>query len=1323
MKKLLLFFAAVGVALTSVAQLNQVVLEPYTMTVGTQPAGTTTYRLYAEMNQATDKLTAIFATLGCHPFDISTTTSFHNDGFGSVLGSQINTGFFGFFPFYEADSWVTVGAANNMTPGAADVATVATVPANPYTGSVGTVAAGVSLAAEDAVIYTLPTSATALPVGPNNRILLGQFTTSGDITYNLNLQVFVGGDQANGRVDYVASVPCIGATITAPTGFEAACPSCVFPPVVVDVEGCTDPAACNYDANATLDNGTCEFVSCAGCTNAGACNYDAAATIDDGSCEFTSCAGCTDVNAINYNAAATIDDASCIVPTCAPTVADNYTYCYNNFDATTFTFVGANPGDEVIVVFNAGVVEVDWDVLTIYDGANTSGAVLFSGDGDMTGLVAVSTTGALTIEIIADNTFSCVTGQITPQLDFDIYCGILDNPGCTDVAACNYDATATSDDGSCVFPVANDLAAGAIAISGAGTITIDNTAACQNEGLNGSCHFSGDAEQSSIWYTFTTTADAEISFETVNPVGWTDTQFVVYDAAFNEVACDDDNGGGLLSLLNLACGSLPAGTYFLQVDGYNGQVGTVDLNYSISELACQFVLGCTDVNAVNYNAAATLDDGTCIVPSCAPTTPDNYTYCYGDNESTLITYVAAPGEQVTIFFNSGALESCCDDLNIYDGIGNGGALLTSVTGDISGLAVTSTTGAITLEILSDSSVSCAAGSVCCSAGFDYDVYCGTLAVLGCTDPAATNYDAAATVDDGSCIFCNDNLVEVSVVNGSFPEEIVWEMFDGGGVSIASGDGFSADFALCLVSGCYSFDISDTFGDGWNGGSLEISVNGSAFASLTVLNADDFNVLTVYLDFGNSGLCPVLGCTDPTACNYDAAATLDDGSCVAGPCINELPALAYALPVNGLGVCAGLSGDVNEATIASPEATYRTSALDLWYSFVATTSGARIEFNTGDFDALIELQDASNNPLDIEDVVFVNGGEVLNIGNLTAGDTYLVRVAPFFATTGPAPFDICVQAIPDTRCDYGAGPYSLCNLFKADWVSADDYIFHFTSQTSGITYDYQSGGANTFVVLSNVAGLGWDDTYDVSIDAVWNLNDGNGDAEDIAVLGDEPCAITVDPAPATQLRASDNQANYGPHFLGDFVAATPFVCGVVDWSWVFSNTDGSQLPITHLRGSSNRFLRLNTVPGLVPGAVYEVTVSPIFANGSTTAPGVVELLSIIGPVEMEGTIASPVVIEEDAQRVDVTDVTAAALYPNPNNGELVYINVNNIASDVERITVDIYNNMGALVISEQIAVTGANMQNVMSLNGLASGIYTVNIVAGADVQSERLVIQK
>lgn len=85
-----------------------------------------------------------------------------------------------------------------------------------------------------------------------------------------------------------------------------------------EIFGCTYLKACNYDPDATEDDGSClfEFLedSCSGCTDTLACNFAPNATEDDGSCEYESCVGCTDYNACNYEADNTNDDGSCVYP-------------------------------------------------------------------------------------------------------------------------------------------------------------------------------------------------------------------------------------------------------------------------------------------------------------------------------------------------------------------------------------------------------------------------------------------------------------------------------------------------------------------------------------------------------------------------------------------------------------------------------------------------------------------------------------------------------------------------------------------------------------------------------------------------------------------------------------------------------------------------------------------------------------------------------------------------------------------------------------------------------------------------------------------------
>ena len=95
--------------------------------------------------------------------------------------------------------------------------------------------------------------------------------------------------------------------------------SAVFPPFVPEppvtpegpepIYGCTSPVADNYNPEATVDDGSCQY-SYGGCMDPEAYNYNPDADYDDGSCSYVH--GCTNPAAINYTPDATVDDGSCI---------------------------------------------------------------------------------------------------------------------------------------------------------------------------------------------------------------------------------------------------------------------------------------------------------------------------------------------------------------------------------------------------------------------------------------------------------------------------------------------------------------------------------------------------------------------------------------------------------------------------------------------------------------------------------------------------------------------------------------------------------------------------------------------------------------------------------------------------------------------------------------------------------------------------------------------------------------------------------------------------------------------------------------------------
>ena len=148
-------------------------------------------------------------------------------------------------------------------------------------------------------------------------------------------------------------------------------------------------------------------------------------------------------------------------------------------------------------------------------------------------------------------------------------------------------------------------------------------------------------------------------------------------------------------------------------------------------------------------------------------------------------------------------------------------------------------------------------------------------INGCTDSLANNYDPSANFDDGSC--CYGDVLTIDITTDNYPQDISWQVVDQNGVVLSSINAASLTSAntsytwdVCLsASECYDFIISDSYGDGlccnYGNGSYSVSVNGSLVGSGAAFTSSD-TVSSV-----GSCVASVLGCSNPTATNYDPTA--------------------------------------------------------------------------------------------------------------------------------------------------------------------------------------------------------------------------------------------------------------------------------------------------------------------------------------------------------------------------------------------------------------------------------------------------------------------
>ena len=243
--------------------------------------------------------------------------------------------------------------------------------------------------------------------------------------------------------------------------------------------------------------------------------------------------------------------------------------------------------------------------------------------------------------------------------------------------------------------------------------------------------------------------------------------------------------------------------------------------------------------ACNYNVNALEDDGTCITISTSDFEANYSAIYYGqtyeENGSVQSSFLVAFNEDGTANYSDQVQVplnttytfnySVCGEESpyIYSDSDDYTGTWNAETNIISGFAPNSRTFIIQLAVygcMDELAINYDSLAVLEDNSCEY--------IVGCTDTVAENYNPEATVESGTCFYvCDDNqnMVVMNLLTDGFPAETSWELSILNGESFFFKDGYTQQLTLVVDSVCVpgdeyiTFNIYDTYGDGLSHGGV------------------------------------------------------------------------------------------------------------------------------------------------------------------------------------------------------------------------------------------------------------------------------------------------------------------------------------------------------------------------------------------------------------------------------------------------------------------------------------------------------------------------
>lgn len=437
-------------------------------------------------------------------------------------------------------------------------------------------------------------------------------------------------------------------------------------------------------------------------------------------------------------------------------------------------------------------------------------------------------------------------------------------------------------------------------------------------------------------------------------------------------------------------------------------------------------------------------------------------------------------------------------------------------------------------------------------------------------------------------------------------------------------------------------------------------------------------------------------------------------------------------------CYPINGNTAGAS-DSPESA--ATGPDSWYRFVAQSTAVSITLSSAIVDDVIELYQK----VGLSYVLMAGGTENassgagdferLNYTGLTPGTTYYISVGAASGSTGGA-FTLCIQNLMPSGCSYTTpvGGFGLCSSYKAIYRGSTaqgvTYDFNFTGVGGGASGTTSVSGTNGLISLANSSlALRYGGIYNVQVNANYALQNSAGATENITVNGTATgncSSVTMAAQPNVEVKlaqrcpASLLRSNY---LIATPVAGSTNACGAINYTYEFTPIDAcggtsTGLATEHTTALPNPYLGLGVLPIQPNPGSWRIRIRPNFSYGNGTYGPSQDIL-------VANTAASSMLpegeISDATVKTDVSVSAKAAIYPNPSNGDILNINITDVAEEV--VFVKIVNQMGQLIYNNQFVVDG-NLNTTISFDqDLASGLYMVEFHIGNNVMTERLIVQK